>query len=128
MGKLKAAQVSIAEYYGNFRFKDAVSETMNIVRDANKYFNDAEPWKAIKENKERCETIINICLQLVHSFAILFSPILPFTSEKILQMLNVDRSNFKWEKSNELCLKAGYNLNKPEILFSKIEDDQLEMS
>jgi len=124
--KLKAAPGRIADCYENFRFKDAVTETMNIVRDANKYFNDAEPWKAVKENKERCETIINICLQLVHSFAIIFSPILPFSSDKMLRMLNTDDRNFSWEKAGELCLEAGLKLNKPEILFTKIEDSELE--
>ena len=99
---------------------------MSVVRDANKYFNDAEPWKAVKENKERCETIINICLQLVHTFAVLFSPILPFSSEKMLHMLNTGDKNFSWEKSAEFCLKTGNKLNRPEILFTKIEDSELE--
>jgi methionyl-tRNA synthetase len=124
--KLKIAPSRIADFYESFRFKDALSETMNIVRDANKYFNDAEPWKAVKENKERCETIINICLQLVHSFAILFSPILPFTSEKILRMLNTNDKDFSWQKASEFCLQDGHKLNKAEILFVKIEDQDLE--
>ncbi|MGH2575920.1 MAG: methionine--tRNA ligase, partial [Ignavibacteria bacterium] len=68
--KLKKAAVNIAEFYENFKFKDALNETMGIVRDANKYFNDSEPWKEIKNDNQHCETIINTCLQLVHSFAI----------------------------------------------------------
>lgn len=124
--KLKEAPGNIAEYYENFRFKDALNETMNIVRDANKYFNDAEPWKAIKTNKERCETIINICLQLVNSFAVLFEPVLPFSSAKIVHMLGADKRSMKWEQASELRLKAGSKLNKPEILFTKIEDSELE--
>ncbi len=124
--KLKIAPSRIADFYENFRFKDALSETMNIVRDANKYFNDSEPWKAVKENKERCGTIINICLQLVHSFAILFSPILPFTSEKILRMLNTNDKDFSWERASDFCLQNGHKLNKSEILFTKIEDTELE--
>ncbi len=124
--KLKLAPSRIADFYENFRFKDALNETMNIVRDANKYFNDAQPWKAVKENKERCGTIINICLQLVHSFAILFSPILPFTSEKILRMLNTNEKDFSWQKASEFCLQDGHKLNKAGILFVKIEDPELE--
>ena len=57
---LKSYIQRIASYYENYKFKDALSETMNLVRDANKYFNDTEPWKVIKENKESCGTIINI--------------------------------------------------------------------
>lgn len=116
----------IADYYNNFKFKDAITETMNIARDANKYFNDTEPWKAVKQNKERCETIINICLQMVHSFAILFNPVLPFSSDKILKMLNKDDSDFKWERASDKCLIPGHKLNKPEILFTKIEDSEIE--
>lgn len=124
--KLNTRITDVSGFYENFRFKDAVSETMNIVRDANKYFNDSEPWKAIKENKKRAETIINTCLQLVHSFAVLFSPILPFSSEKLLHMLGKGNEDFLWRKAGEVCIPSGHILNKPEILFRKIEDTQLE--
>ena len=124
--KLKTAKDVIASYYENFKFKDALTETMNIARDSNKYFNDTEPWKVIKEDKERCGTIINTCLQLVHSFAILFEPVLPFTSAKILNMLNKGNEDLKWENIPAKCLKAGHKLNKPEILFIKIEDSEIE--
>lgn len=120
--KLKDAIPAIGSCYDAFRFKDALIETMNIARDANKYFNDSEPWKEVKSDKQHCETVINICLQLVHSFAILFSPVLPFSADKMLKMLNMDKSNFTWQKAAELCLKPGHALNKPEILFTKIED------
>jgi methionyl-tRNA synthetase len=125
---LKSYSQRIASYYENYKFKDALSETMNLVRDSNKYFNDTEPWKVIKENKERCGTIINVCLQLCHTFAILFDPALPFTSSKILRMLGTGRENFSWDKALELCLKDGHKLNKPEILFRKIEDPEIDFS
>lgn len=126
LNKLKDSVTEIAANYENYKFKDALNLTMNIVRDANKYFNDTEPWKAVKENKKRCGTIINICLQLVHSFAILFSPVLPFTSDKILRMLNVGKENFIWVKASEQCMNAGHKLDKPQILFTKIEDSEIE--
>ncbi len=125
-GSLISYTQRIASYYENYKFKDALSETMNLVRDANKYFNDTEPWKAVKESKERCGTIINICLQLCHTFAILFNPVLPFTSEKILKMIGTGKENFSWDRASELCLKSGHVLNKPEILFTKIEDSEIE--
>lgn len=123
---LKSYIPRIADYYENYKFKDALAETMNLVRDANKYFNDTEPWKAVKENKERCGTIINICLQLCHTFAILFNPVLPFTSEKLFGMLGANKDDFSWDKAAELCLKDGHKLNKPEILFKRIEDSEIE--
>jgi methionyl-tRNA synthetase len=126
LNKVKLSLPVISSNYENFKFKDALTETMNLVRDANKYFNDTEPWKQVKENKERCGTIINICLQLVHSFSILFLPVLPFTSNKILSMLNKDNDDLKWEKAAELCLNTGHMLNKSAILFTKIEDSEIE--
>lgn len=124
--KLKSAKDVIATHYESYKFKDALTETMNIAREANKYFNDTEPWKAIKENKERCGTIINTCLQLVHSFAILFNPVLPFTSDKILKMLNKSNEDLKWDNIPIRCLEDGHKLNKPEILFARIEDSEIE--
>jgi len=124
--KLKSAKDVIAGYYESYKFKDAISETMNTARDANKYFNDTEPWKVVKENKERCAAIINTCLQLVHSFAILFNPILPFTSEKILKMLNMSNEELKWDNIPLQLLSDGHKLNKPEILFARIEDSEIE--
>lgn len=123
---LKSYTGRIATYYENYKFKDAVSETMNLVRDANKYFNDTEPWKTVKENKERCGTIINICLQLCNTFAVLFNPILPFTSEKIVRMLNTEGEIQSWDKACEMRLKEGHVLNKPEILFTRIEDSEID--
>jgi len=116
----------ISDHYDNFKFKDALTESMNVVRAANKYFNDSEPWKVIKEDKERCETIINNCLEICHSLAILISPFLPFTSEKILKILNKDKSDFKWSKIGEIVLKSGAELGENEILFPQIQDNQIE--
>jgi methionyl-tRNA synthetase len=126
IAKLKVSVAKIGAFYESFKFKDAVSETMNVVRDANKYFNDTEPWKAVKDNKERCSTIINICLQLVNSFAVLFDPILPFTSDKILTMLNTGKEHFSWDESSNFSLPAGHELGKPEILFTRIENEEIE--
>lgn len=126
INSIKSYSSSIASYYENYKFKDAVSETMNLVRDANKYFNDTEPWKAVKEDIARCGTIINTCLQLCRSFAVLFYPVLPFSSEKLFRMLNISSEGETWESAAELKLHAGHKLNKPEILFRKIEDSEIE--
>jgi methionyl-tRNA synthetase len=123
---IKSYSQRIASYYENYKFKDAVSETMNLVRDANKYFNDTEPWKAVKENKERCATIINVCLQLCNTFTVLFDPMLSFTTKKLLRMLNVSGRGLTWDSAAELRLSAGHVLNKPEILFTRIEDSEIE--
>lgn len=126
INSIKSYTSSIASYYENYKFKDAVSETMNLVREANKYFNDTEPWKVIKDDKARCGTIINTCLQLCRAFAVLFNPVLPFTSEKLFRMLNISPEGNSWNSSYEMLLNGGHKLNKPEILFTKIEDTEIE--
>ncbi|MEZ4824396.1 MAG: class I tRNA ligase family protein, partial [Ignavibacteria bacterium] len=116
----------ISQNYDNFKLKDALTETMNIVRAANKYFNDTEPWKLVKDEKERCGEIINNCLQICYSVAILIYPFLPFTSEKILKILNSDKTNFKWDRIGGVNLDSGKELGENQILFPQIEDKQIE--
>ena len=74
---------------------------------------------------ERVGTILNISLQLVANLAIAFEPFLPFSSERLRQMLNMD--SFDWaELGRNDLLPAGHQLNKPELLFEKIEDATIE--
>jgi len=122
----KSQSVLISELYDNFRFREALSETMNVVRAANKYFNDTEPWKSIKLDKERCASVINTCLELVHSIVILIYPFLPFTSERVLKILDKDRSDLSWDKIGQRVLKSGTVLGENGILFPQIEDKQIE--
>ncbi|MEO6695018.1 MAG: methionine--tRNA ligase [Ignavibacteria bacterium] len=115
-----------SELYDNFKIKDALTESMNSVRAANKYFNDCEPWKVIRENKDRCAAIINTCLEICFSIAILFSPILPFTSKKILKILGNESTEIKWNMIGVIHLTAGTELGENEILFPQIEDKEIE--
>jgi methionyl-tRNA synthetase len=126
LNQFRESAASVAAFYDNFRFRDALGETMNAVRSANKYFNDSEPWKLIRENKERCEAVIYTCLELCHSIAVLISPVLPFTADKILNILNKDKSDFKWDKIGERVMKSGTELGESLILFPQIEDSQIE--
>jgi methionyl-tRNA synthetase len=124
ISKLKEYADKISSHYENFKIRDALFETMNLARFANKYFNDTEPWRNIKVNRERAATTINLCLQTVRALAILFEPVLPFSARKIWKMLNLDGdiTEAGWDSSYELALKDGHELGKIEILFKKIED------
>jgi methionyl-tRNA synthetase len=128
ISKLKEYTDKIAENYENFKIRDGVFETMNLARHANKYFNDTEPWRTIKENPKRASTTINICLQTVRALAILFEPVLPFSARKIWKMLNLNDDIVKsgWDSAYQLSLKPGHQLGEPEILFRKIEDSEIE--
>jgi len=114
----------IAGYFEKYKIRDGVNEIMNLARDGNKYFNDCEPWKTIKSDKEKCGTTLNICLQTINTLAELLSPVLPFSTEKLFVMLN--SKPIDWDKCGNPNLKDGHQLNTPEILFPKIEDEKIE--
>jgi methionyl-tRNA synthetase len=118
---IKSQKNVIEDCYNNYKFRDALNETMNIARAANKYFNDSEPWKVIKTDEAKCGEIINDCLEIAHSLAIAVAPVIPFTSEKILNVLGKDKTDFSWNKIGELVLKGGTELGENAILFPQIE-------
>lgn len=115
-----------AEKYLNiFRFRDAQKEAMNLARIGNKYLADTEPWKVVKTDMLRVETILNLSLQIAANLAIAFEPFLPFTSEKLRKILSM--REFDWADLGKIdLLPAGLQLGTPELLFEKIEDDVVE--
>jgi methionyl-tRNA synthetase len=121
---LKNTPDRAGEYYEHYRFRDGLLEVMNLARAANKYFNDSEPWKTAKSDRDRCGTTINISIQLARALAILMEPVIPFSSEKIWKMLNLDGDVHKqlWDGASDLLVPDGHRLGKTEILFTKIED------
>ncbi len=123
---IKSQAKVIADLFDAYKLKDGLTEVMNIVRAANKYFNDSEPWKILKTDKEKCSEIINNCLQICHSIAIAISPVLPDTAEDILKTLNKDKSDFTWNKIGEIILKEGTELGENKILFPILEKKEAE--
>jgi methionyl-tRNA synthetase len=108
----------------NFRFREALSELMNLSRLGNKYLADSEPWKLINTDPERVKTILNISLQICANLTIVMEPFLPFTAEKLGNMLNFPQ--LKWSEAGKGDLmKEGFRIGKAELLFEKIEDDTI---
>ncbi len=108
-----------------FKFRDAQKEAMNLARIGNKYLADTEPWKVAKTDMPRVATVLHIALQLVANLSIAFEPFLPFSSEKLRHMLNME--NFDWNQLGHTdLLAAGHQLNSAELLFEKIEDSVIE--
>ncbi len=114
----------VADLFEGYKIRDGVNEIMNLARDGNKYFNDSEPWKTVKSDKEKCGTTLNICLQTIYTLAELFNPVLPFSTEKLFIMLN--SKPVDWNDCGKSNLKEGHQLNQSEILFPKIEDEKIE--
>lgn len=106
----------------HFRFRDAQKEAMNLARIGNKYLTDAEPWKVIKTDPERVKTILYIALQLVPNLATAFAPFLPFSSERLRRMLNLQTLDWSRLGHTDL-LPAGHQIGQAELLFEKIEDE-----
>ena len=123
--ELKEYPAKIASSIEQYRFREALSEFMNLARLGNKYLADAEPWKLISTDEERVKTILNVGLQITSNLAILAQPFLPFSSQKLFGMLNMEAQD--WDRAGKSgLLPVGHQLNVPALLFEKIEDSAIE--
>jgi methionyl-tRNA synthetase len=108
-----------------YKLRDAQAEAMNLARLGNKYLADTEPWKLIKTDPERVKTIMNIALQITANLSIVLQPFLPNTAKKLEGFLNISNNVWNTAGNNDL-LNAGHQIEKPEILFTKVEDELVE--
>jgi methionyl-tRNA synthetase len=118
---------TIGKSIERYRFREASQELMNLARLGNKYLADEEPWKVIKLDEKRVQTIMYVALQISAALAVVSEPFLPFTSTKLKTILNIDVS-LSWENvtENAVLLPTTHQINKAELLFSKIEDKEIE--
>lgn len=128
--KSKAAVESAIEGY---KFRDALYEVIDLARKGNKYMQDKEPWIVAKtlaenpDNQKLIDNCLHICLQLTANLAILANPFLPFTAKKMCGMMKVVDRMLDWENAGKMnLLSVGYPLKAPELLFRKIEDDEIK--
>ena len=106
-----------------YRFKEAQAEMMNLARLGNKYLADTEPWKLFKTDPERVKTIMKIALGLTAKLAVVAYPFLPDTSKKLFNLLNIKSTG--WDHYTDDLIRPDHVLNKPELLFSKVEDEMI---
>lgn len=120
-----AVKVEMERLLDNYRFRDALKEAMNLARIGNKYLADMEPWKLAKTDMGRVATIMNLSLQITANLAIAFEPFLPFTAEKLRDMIGLNV--WEWNALGSFnLLSEGHVLGEPALLFEKIEDDVVE--
>jgi methionyl-tRNA synthetase len=125
MEEFVSVKRDVESYLDIFRFRDAQKEAMNLARIGNKYLADTEPWKLAKTDMDRVGTILNLSLQISANLAIAFEPFLPFSAEKLRNLLGMD--DFKWENLGRIdLLQTGHQTAQPELLFDKIEDAAIE--
>lgn len=115
----------VGESIEKYRFREALAEMMELARMGNKYLADTEPWKLIKTDRERVGTILNIALQLVANLSVVAEPFIPFSTEKLRKLLNIEKLDWSSAGNDEL-LAEGTTLEKPTLLFQKIEDKTIE--
>ena len=125
VAELQGIRSELESSIENFRFREALRNAMNFARIGNKYLADTEPWKVVKTDPERVNTILNIALQITANVAVAIEPFMPFSSEKILKMLAIDRPS--WDALGSMSvIPAGHEIGEPELLFEKIEDEAIE--
>ncbi len=122
---IKAFPGKIGQKLENFKFRESLAEMMNLARLGNKYLADSEPWKIFKTDIDRVKTIINISLQICANLSVVAEPFLPFTAKKLGEMINLEGLHWADAGNTEL-LKPGHALNKPGLLFEKIESTDID--
>ncbi len=126
IAEVQAIKATIEKELDTYHFREALKTAMNLARIGNKYLADTEPWKLAKTDMSRVATILNIALQITANLTIVFSPFLPFSSEKLLRMLDVNEA-FSWDSLGSMeLLPVGHQIATAELLFEKIEDSTIE--
>ena len=123
--ELQKIKASLERNIEHYHFREALKDAMAYSRIGNKYLADTEPWKVVKTDPERVKTILNIALQITANIAIAIEPFMPFSAEKILNMLAVEK--YSWEQLGSMeLIAAGHTIGEAQLLFEKIEDDAIQ--
>jgi methionyl-tRNA synthetase len=132
MQAVKDAKEKITDLLEQYKFRDAQFEVINLARLGNQYMQKKEPWIVAKQigtdptAQAKIDNCMHACLQLSANLAILMHPFLPFTAKKMCHLMKVVDKMLDWENAGEFnLLKVGYTLRAPELLFRKIEDEEI---
>ena len=133
IAEIQKSKASVESAIEGYKFRDALYEVIDLARKGNKYMQDKEPWIVAKtlaenpDNQKLIDNCLHICLQLTANLAILANPFLPFTAKKMCGMMKVVDRMLDWENAGKMnLLNVGYPLKAPELLFRKIEDDEIK--
>lgn len=122
--EIEKSAKEIETFLENFEFRNALSALMSLARFGNQYLQTEEPWKTIKEHPEKTAQSLFVSAQIAAALGQLCEPFMPFTSEKLLKMLNVEKKN--WNDISGIVIESGHQINEATLLFAKIEDDVIE--
>ena len=131
--QIRETKTTVEHLLEQYKFRDALFAIIDLSRKGNKYLQDKEPWKKVgketttPENQQLIDNCIYLCLQLTANLAILINPFLPITAKKMLHMMKVVDRMLEWENAGKTdLLKMGYGLRAPQLLFRKIEDEEIQ--
>ncbi|MDB9954115.1 methionine--tRNA ligase [Flavobacteriaceae bacterium] len=124
--KVKAFPASLSKSIERYRFREASQELMNLARLGNKYLADEEPWKVIKTDPERVQTIMYVALQISAALAVVSEPFLPASSQKLKTMLQLQPQSWAAVESGAPLLEPAHQIGIAQLLFAKIEDAEIE--
>lgn len=125
--EVAAIPTELDDQLEHFHFREALKTAMQLARIGNKYLADTEPWKVIKSDPDRVATILHLALQLVGNLSIAFAPFTPFSTRRLLAMLQVEEGGFAFSRFGATdLLPEGHQLGTPELLFEKIEDEVIQ--
>ncbi|MBA2250754.1 MAG: methionine--tRNA ligase [Chitinophagaceae bacterium] len=138
LGEFDLCKNKFENLLGQYKFRDALFEVIDLARKGNKYMQDKEPWIVARqagedglpnaEAQKLIDNTLHICLQLTANLAVFINPFLPFTAQKMLHMMKVVDKMLDWENAGKTkLLSVGYSLRAPELLFRKIEDAEISL-
>ncbi|XWN38091.1 MAG: methionine--tRNA ligase [Balneola sp.] len=122
---IKTQKQNITQAFESFKFKEVISEMMNLARAGNKYFTETEPWKTRNSDPQACANSLHVSLQICAALSVLMEPILPDSMKKLRIQLSYS-GEISWDSISDSMLKSGSSINPGEVLFTKIEDEEIE--
>ncbi len=124
LNNLKNNLSNIIKLMDNQNLNDYIKMVISFSFDANKYFNDSEPWSLKKTNPERMKTIIFTISEQIKNISILLNPIIPLATNKVLKAMNISENEINLTKIKTLnVFNHAKELNNLDILFTKIDND-----
>ena len=121
---IKELPDKVGELISDMKFREGLVEIILTAKKGNKYFNDQEPWKAVKEDMEKASNCLYLSNQLCKAMAILLKPYIPNKADAICDIINIPTEN-TWDDA-KVFLETGHEINKAKPLFKKIEDKVIE--
>lgn len=124
--EINKAAKEISGFLENYEFRNSLSSLINLARFGNQYLQAEEPWKTIKDSPEKAAQSLFVGAQIAVGLAQLCEPFMPFSSEKLLNMFNVQKMDWNEVETKSVLIETGHTINESSLLFSKIEDDVIE--